>query len=149
MTLPTDGNLGPSFTDDQVCSWIMAFNQDRGLQGNEVVSIERFTVSGADPAKGISGTKTQVSDIADIPCIAEDFTQEVADALGERWDSGNKVFYTRPATAAQITQDSDHLLWTQQGQAVQKRWKPTAIETRYVGSDILYCRIVAKREPRP
>jgi len=149
MGITTDGNLGSSLTAQQANNWRMAYNQRRGLQGSETAAIERYTVSEADPAAGITGTETQVAGLTGLSVLVEDMTEEFAKSIGERWESGAKVFWFIPASSAQVALETDFILWTPMGTGSQTRWQPTSIAVHKVGSEYLFCRVAAKRAPRP
>jgi len=149
MSFTTDGSLGTSMTAQMANNWRLAYNRKRAMQGEEVASIERYTVSGADPAAGISGTETRVEGLADLAVFVEDMSRQYAESLGQEWVAGAKVFWFVPASAAQKAMSTDYLLWTPKGETSETRWEPTSIEIRNVGTDCLFCRVVAKRAPRP
>lgn len=111
----------------------MAFNQHRGLQGNQTASILRYTESGGNIAHGIAPTKTLVSGLADLPVLVDDFTVRVAEVLGEEFRSGRKLFEF--ADVQVLT--TDFVTWD------SRRWK---VENSYWDSTMGVCQAVCARE---
>ena len=121
----------------------------RGFQGDEVASIERYTETGGDDAAGIAPTRTLVTGLSDLAVVVDDFTEQIAKALGEEWNAGNKVFRFMPNTDAKKVLDSDFILWTKQGETTQTRWKPDSVQMQNWATDWSSCIAIAHREARP
>lgn len=66
----------------------------RSLQGDPEVDVLRYTVSGADPSRGVSGTRTLVPDLSGVPVLRGDVTAEEADVRGIRMEQGLCSFET-------------------------------------------------------
>ena len=82
-----------------------AWTRMRKLQGNPTCDLLRYTVSGADAARGIRGTRTLVAGLAGITVLPLDFSVEEVGASHGKVMSGDKrfVFYD-------LTGDSEPLL---------------------------------------
>ena len=126
-----------------------SWERARGMQGDEVASIERYTEAGGDDSAGIAPTRTLVSGLSDLEVVVDDFTEEIAKALGEAWQAGRKVFRFMPDTDAKKALDSDFVLWTKQGETTQTRWKPDSVQIQNWGDDWSSCIVIAHREARP
>lgn len=88
---------GEGSLDAQTAATVAAAEREgwaalRSLQGDPVADILRYTVSGADPARGISGSKSAVSGLSGIPVLYGDLTAEEAEVHGLRMEDGLSAF---------------------------------------------------------
>jgi len=133
MSFSTMGDAGAGFLAAAANNMRRGFERLHGQQGNPTADVLRVTVSGENPAAGIAGTETQVAGLSGLDVVVGDFTKDVADAMGEEWDAGRKVFQFVDVEVLKtdfISFDS-------------ARWAPTSIDYR---SDWGVCIVVARRE---
>jgi len=87
-----EGSLGAAEVVDVASAEREGWAALRSLQGDPTADVLRYTVSGADPARGISGTKTLTSGLDDVPVLYGDLTIREAEERGIEYADGMSRF---------------------------------------------------------
>ncbi len=64
----------------------------RSLQGDPKIDVLRYETTGADPARGVVGTRSLVASLADLPVLYGDLTRREAEIRGFEYAAGRSLF---------------------------------------------------------